>query len=68
MNQARFLARIAEPLEPARLPFFIKAPTRPRQMPGWYVELQAGQPTPLGSNVYFAQSALEELVAQEATV
>jgi hypothetical protein len=60
-RDARHLARLAEPLQPAVAPYYVAVPSRPGQLIGWYVELEAGQPVPLGSNVFAAAAVVVEL-------
>jgi hypothetical protein len=59
-RQSGWLHRLAEALEPARLPFYVRAPDEPGVLVGWYWQpAGADEPVPLGSNVFLAQAALE---------
>jgi hypothetical protein len=59
-REQAFLARLARPLQPARQPYYVRAPMRPGELVGWYWQPKgAAAPEPLGSNVYFAQASLE---------
>jgi hypothetical protein len=60
-RDARHLARLAAPLEPAVAPYYVAVPP-PGQLVGWYLELRAGEPTPLGANVYAPSSVVVDLV------
>jgi hypothetical protein len=59
-RQSAWLTRLATPLEPKRLPFYVRTPDEPGVLVGWYWQpADADEPEPLGSNVFFAQAALE---------
>jgi hypothetical protein len=59
-REQSFLARLARPLRPTELPYYVRAPMRPGELVGWYWVPNGSGPEPLGSNVYFAQRALED--------
>jgi hypothetical protein len=67
MIQRDFLARLAQPLAPSRPPYYVSAPERPDQLVGWYLELEPGQPIPLGANIFFAQATVQQLLSQRTT-